>query len=312
MDGITVWEAKVLLYLAANSYFGENYARTSKIVSSLAIKKSNLSRIITSLQEKGLAERVGRGKVRLMMDIKPFSEVLKRYGELPLEKVISGSRAAVIVAVGAKGGSTGEISKRSKLSSITVKKTLSWLTYTIPVLYKRRKGLYAIREETRAIANLVSSIKMRMCQHFVRKVFGSFLAAYELEDNILVIAKRKDEMVGKFQLAGLSIFHKYGVPLIMTSKNYYAYSKTGTPFKMEDAVLHALYFNPEDARTLLYCLLVLSKNKVDKRYFLQKAKEYGFERLAHNLLLYLDTKGKAKENRFPGWKEFIAKRRVYG
>jgi hypothetical protein len=101
------------------------------------------------------------------------------------------------------------------------------------------------------------------------------------------------------------------VQLFLPEYYYYFYSQRKKKLNVEDVVLHALLLDPTDTRVIMSVLLLLKKQKVNVDYLIKESDRYQLNTTVRNLVNYIYTKGKAKPENFPTWKEYEAQTKEY-
>ncbi|MBI5159518.1 winged helix-turn-helix domain-containing protein [Candidatus Micrarchaeota archaeon] len=280
-----------------------------KISSLAGMKPSNVSRALSLLERVGLIQ-ARKGNI-IFRRIHGLKELLSMFGKQLVSRAISGSRAQVLRSI--RGDSSIEIiQKRSGLSIATLKRTLHWLTYFFPLVYRKKKGVYALNENGKTFYDVLGWIELAAVEKIVESKLGSFYKPILMPAQFLVCGKTSVAPDNEFSPTGLSVFDKFGIQLL-SARKYFVYPRK-KPVALEEAIVHALCFEHSFSSTMLYCLLVISKNrkKIKRKILLEKAEEYGLKGLVEKLFLFLETEGMKRDGFFPSWEKFEEKRREYG
>lgn len=301
---LTKETAKVLLALH------ELPSPNCKQVASLAgMKASNVSRALRSLENVGLV-RSRKKRLIVFERIASLDKAVSLFDRKQLVNVLCGSTAQLVYAIGKEPSTLKAIQRKSGLSPATLKRELSWLLYSFPLLYRKKKGVYALNEQGKLVFDVIRAIESVAAKKLA-ETKGAIRELIIFPNECLFSSNAEPVAREETVPTGISVFGKFGIGLLSSGKNYFVYPRK-KPVKIEEAVVHALCFD-RSASTLLYCLLVISKNKMrlSRKKLLQKSEEYDLQKLAEKLLLFLETNGKEREAFFPSWEKFEEKRREY-
>jgi Mn-dependent DtxR family transcriptional regulator len=264
----------------------------------LKIKKSNLSAYLKKLKKYRLVSFVVENKKRIVVPNGRVSfgmlEVKGKFPTLRLVDILPGNTPFLLSFILEK--------KKFRLKDVdlppmSAKRILKKLR-TIGIVYMPNKGNYELREEAYPVAAFCRELLRRMyiveAVHELKKITYtkfSFDSAKELE--VIFETDRKNDSK-KYWPTSYSVFHKYGIRLMLAGKYYYSNKKP----KIEDVVIHTLALS-RDARSLIYVSAFMVKNKFDYGKLLKKRQHFDIPKgFIEKLIGFVESK-----EGFPSWKE---------
>jgi len=302
-------EARILKEIAKGSGKG-----IGDMASSLSISNASFSRTLKSLKKKGLIETEKRGVSKHMF----FSEnkhstllktLLTEFAHVKFEDFLSGSSLEILYFLSKSPLSRKEIVFHTGLSQKTVQTKLKTLRQ-FGIVFSER-GLYRLNERFGLLKDFLLEFR-RYLNLKVAQDFAKDATILWQRDEEFLIKTSEPKESDNFFLTSITAFHKYGVPLFLPEYYYYFHSQRKKKLNVEDVVLHALLLDPTDTRVIMSVLLLLEKQKVNSDYLIKESDKYKLSTTVRNLFNYIDTKGKAKPEHFPTWKEYEAKAKEYG
>jgi len=283
------------------------------IASSLNISHASVSRTLRSLKKKGLIETEKRGvSKRVFFSETKHSTLLKtlltELAHVKFEDFLSGSSLEILYFLSKSPLSRKEIVLRTGLSQKTVQTKLKTLR-EFGVVFSER-GIYRLNERFGLLKDFLLEFRrylnLKVAQEFAK---DATILWQEDEEFLIKTSEPKESKI--FFLTSITAFHKYGVQLFLPEYYYYFYTKQKKKLNIEDVILHALLLDPTDTKVIMSVLLLLKKQKVNVNYLIKESDKYQLNTTVKNLINYMNTKGKAKPEHFPTWKEFEAKAKEY-
>ncbi len=272
-------------------------AQAVEMAKALKIQKPNLSAYLKKLKKYGLIEISEGGKrVIIPNDSVSFGmmEARGKFPSLKLVDILPGNTPFLLSFILDK--------KRFRLRELdlppmSAKRILKKLR-SIGIVYMPTKGNYELRGEAHPVAAFCRELLRRMYTaeaiHELKKITYakfSFNSAKELE--AIFETDRKTESK-KYWPTAYSVFHKYGIKLMLAGKYYYSNKKP----KIEGVVIHTLALGT-DARTLIYVSAFMVKNKFDHSKLLKRRQHFDVSReFIEKLIGFVESK-----EGFPSWKE---------
>jgi DNA-binding transcriptional ArsR family regulator len=302
-------ETRILKEIAKGSGRG-----IGDMVSSLSISNASFSRTLKSLKKKGLIESEKRGvSKRVFFSENKHSTLLKalltEFAHVKLEDFLSGSCLEILYFLSKSPLSRKEIVFHTGLSQKTVQTKLKTLRQ-FGIVFSER-GFYRLNERFDLLKDFLLEFR-RYLNLKVAQDFAKDATILWQRDEEFLIKTSEPRESDNFFLTSITAFHKYGVPLFLPEYYYYFHSQRKKKLNVEDVVLHALLLDPTDTRVIMSVLLLLKKQRVNSDYLIKESDKYKLSTTVGNLFNYIDTKGKAKPEHFPTWKEYEAKAKEYG
>ena len=283
------------------------------IAGSLNISHASLSRILKSLKKKGLIETEKRGASKYVF----FSEtkhstllktLLTELAHVKFEDFLSDSSLKILYFLSKSPLSRKEIVLRTGLSQKTVQTKLKSLR-EFGVVFSER-GFYRLNERFGLLKDFLSEFR-RYLNLKTAQEFAKDATILWQEDEEFLIKTSKPRESKNFFLTSITAFHKYGIQLFLPEYYYYFYTKRKKKLNVEDVILHALLLDPTDTKVIMAVLLLLKKQKVNVNHLIKESDKYQLSTTVRHLINYLNTKGKAKPEHFPTWKEYQTKAKEY-
>jgi hypothetical protein len=172
------------------------------------------------------------------------------------------------------------------------------------------RGFYRLNERFDLLKDFLLEFR-RYLNLKIAQEFAKDATILWQEDAEFLIKTSEPKESKNFFLTSITAFHKYGVQLFLPEYYYYFYTKRKKKLNVEDVILHALLLDPTDTKVIMSVLLLLKKQKVNSDYLIKESDKYKLSTTVGNLINYIDTKGKAKPEHFPTWKECEAKVKEY-
>lgn len=273
-------------------------AQAVEIAKVLKIKKPNVTNYLKKLKEYGLINIVSENGKRVIVANDSVSfrmmEAKNKFPLLRLVDILPGNTPFLLSFILGK--------KRFRLKDLdlppmSAKRILKNLR-SIGIVYMPTKGNYELRKEAYPVATFCRELLRRMytaeAMHELKKITYakfSFDSAKELE--VIFETDRKTDSE-KYWPTSYSVFHRYGIKLMLAGKYYYSNKKP----KIEDVIIHTLALG-RDARTLIYVSALMVKNKFDYGKLLKKRQHFDIpEDFIEKLIGFVESK-----EGFPSWKE---------
>ena len=318
MFGLTRVELSVLATLQQS---GENKAGWSvvSLAGKMAVSCAQVSRAVASLEKKEFVT-AARSRQKLVQfssagHASAFLYLLGLHPHVDFVSTLSNSSLRVLSAFTGSAIAIEQMARISRTPTVTVRRTVSKLMER-GILVRQEKNQYQL-----ALSGL---------QTFVQAYATHSLQEKAGVDGLIccgpnAVLRTKTPIPRRFELTGVSIFYRFGVPIVQTDFQDYWFnlfdSKTKKP-SLEEAVVHALVRSTliSSGREVSYAMLVLYNNwkKVDQKQLLQTAQDYCIESDARhcvNLVEKLVLGGRWPEPlvqgfrkvggpRYPGFEEF--------
>jgi len=283
------------------------------IASSLNISHASFSRTLRLLKKKGLMETEKRGvSKRVFFSETKHSTLLKtlltELEHVKFEDFLSGSSLEILYFLSKSPLSRKEIVLSTGLSQKTVQTKLKTLR-EFGIVFSER-GFYRLNERFDLLKDFLLEFR-RYLNLKIAQEFAKDATILWQEDAEFLIKTSEPKESKNFFLTSITAFHKYGVQLFLPEYYYYFYTKRKKKLNVEDVILHALLLDPTDTKVIMSVLLLLKKQKVNSDYLIKESDKYKLSTTVGNLINYIDTKGKAKPEHFPTWKECEAKVKEY-
>jgi DNA-binding MarR family transcriptional regulator len=274
-----------------------------EIATALHVSSPELSRLVKSLESKGLISVRKEGvshKVAFseMRHASRLRRVLDEYGHMRLEKVLSLASLRIITSVAASPGSTrSEIISSSGVSARTLQKTLGELR-ALGMLRVDGRGIYSISDRFSPFADFAREFRSYANQKAALEFSSDSVIVWERGGEFLVRTKRGREDAG-FRETAFSAFEDYGVPLLQDW--HYHYHPCGDWRRTADEVLlQSLLISPLSTREMIVILVFWEKNDLGKDVdrLREKARRYGRVSELESIVAYFEDPVK---NRGPGF-----------
>lgn len=169
----------------------------------------------------------------------------------------------------------------------------------------KKKGSYELRKEFNFLSAYCQGFLTIVHAHEANNKLGKIISVKLSFDSCKqtegVFINEKQTNSNEYYLTGLSVFHEYGIQLVLSNKTYYSNIKP----KIQDIIIHALAIN-QDIRTITYVIALMLKNKFKHDSLLQKKQKFNLpEEFIKNIIEFTETKGTKKPEAFPSWNEVL-------
>ncbi|MEW5997083.1 MAG: helix-turn-helix domain-containing protein [Candidatus Micrarchaeota archaeon] len=294
---LTRREAEILDYLMGKKANFRDAARA------LGIKKPNFSNYIKKLGRYRMVSVFRKGRLKeLSLEYglrSGFFGAKKKLPHIRLSHLLAGITPFLLSFIKTR--------RRFRISDldiplISAKRQLKQLR-NLGIVFMPFRGIYELREEALPAAEFCRNIIMQMHAaeaeqelKTINQAFFSFDSAEELE---VVFVTDQDTRPKHYWPTAYSVFHNYGIQLILAGKYYHANIKP----KLEDVIIHTLAVS-RDARSIMYVAALMLKNKFDYNKLLRKKQRFDLpEEFIKNLIGFVESKGKKTFEGFPSWEE---------
>jgi biotin operon repressor len=235
--------------------------------------------------------------------------LLTEFAHVKFEDFLSGSSLEILYFLSKSPLSRKEIVFHTGLSQKTVQTKLKTLRQ-FGIVFSER-GFYRLNERFDLLKDFLLEFRSYLNQKVAQEFAKDATILWQRDEEFLIKTTEPKESKNFF-LTSITAFHKYGVPLFLPDYYYYFYTKRKKKLNVEDVILHALLLDPTDTRVIMSVLLLLKKQKVNVDYLIKESDKFQLGTTVRNFVNYIDTKGKAKPEHFPTWKEYKAKAKEYG
>lgn len=247
--------------------------------------RSQVSRAVTSLEKKEFlrTSRARHKTVRFSPSghAAAFRTFLSLHPHVEVAPILANSSLRILTAFTGLPVSVEQIARVSRTPAITVRRALNRLMQK-GILVRQEKNHYQI-----ALSGLQKLVQDYVLFELQKKAGLSGLICYGPN----VVVRTEYSMPSGFVLSGLSVFHRFGVPIVQTTLQDYKsnlFDETPVQPSLEEAVVHALVRASKisSVREASYGMLVLHKNwqTLDKKMFLQVAGDFGINSCAQESL----------------------------
>ena len=226
---------------------------SKKVAMDLGIPPSGLTRLVKSLESKGIVvvRRVGVSSSITFSGMKHASilrRILNEYGHMKLEEVLSLASLHVIVSLATQSASTRpEILSSSRVSPRTLQTVLSRLR-AIGVVRIRGRGIYELSERFALFADFAREL-VSFSNHKKALAFSSdSVVVWERGSEFIVRTRARNERDG-FRKTAFSAFDGYGVPLVQ-DWHYYFHPHGTWRRTPEEVLLQSLLIRPLGSREM--------------------------------------------------------------
>lgn len=283
----------------------------SEIKEALSMRPSLLSYNLKKLLKKGLIKITEQGnrKYLYFSDSKHASllrDLLLTYDHVDWQNILTDKTIEVLFHI-----LTTE-DDLVKLPKTTLWRNLKNLK-SRGIIMSGKKG-YVINPRFSILSDFLKEYQQFFISKLVKALSENAVILWQADMEFLVRAPKNAKNPSKdFHKTATAIFHKYNLPM-SSEYDIYFYSKSKDTIKPEDAILHTLLIEPNNARYTTYALLLLEKikSKLDKEYLLQEAERLDLKNQIINMLQFLKTHTQQKEQVLPTWNEFSTKAKDYG
>jgi len=279
----------------------------SSIEDALSIKPSLLSYNLKKLQNKGLIKTTKQTykKQAYFNDSKHaalFRDLLSFYDYIDWENILSGKAIEILFQTLTKSGKTLYIPKNTRWRHLKNLKARGIITQR-----------NTINPRFSLLIQFLNEYQKFYADKLARTISDNSVMLWQEDLEFLIrVPKNAKPPSENFHQTATSIFHQYDLPLF-SEFDIYFYSSNKKTIKPEDAILHTLLIEPNNARYTTYALLLLKKTEqqIDKTYLLQEAETLGLKQQITDMLQFLKNHTQQKDQALPTWNEFITKANEY-
>jgi len=284
----------------------------SEISEELEILPAHTSRVIARLKEEDLirTEKVGLSKQVSLSDTKHaalFRKLTIEFSHMPLDELLSGPSLEVLSAVSFLTlKNRREITENSLVSEPSVTKALEKMKQV--GIVQKRGQTYTLPPRFQTMKEFVMEFRSYLNQRTAREFAGDAVVEWECNTEFIIECSIKEEKNG-FHLTGVSMFPKFGIPLI-ASKPHFFYSPFAKELRLEDVIVHSLLVRE---RNILPILLAWKKNEqaIDRRYLEKQGEKFKAKDSVKEVSTYFSSKGVERAAGFPPWNEFLLRAKEY-
>ncbi len=253
------------------------------IVEKVKISKGKVSVAMKNLERLGFIIRERHNK-RIFLKMgntkhaSLFFDFLKEYPTLPVEKLLTQRRIAMLSVIENK---PSVIAKIIGVSCQTVYNAIKdFLRYGILV----KKNGYKINPRHRILKAFVFEFQSFLNRMEMAKADEEAILIWEQGPEFL-IKTHKEIKEKNYHLTATSIFKNFGL-LFMPSYNYYFYSRRD--ITISDIIIHTVLIEPDSKTNIAYACLLYQKTK--PKDLMRIAKIYKMEKKAAKIIKYVDEK----------------------
>lgn len=293
--------------VAAKAVSDQRELSIGELASKLHSSEGWASRVVKSLENKGIVEKKRAGMMKLVTIAEAnyahsLAEMLRAEPYVPWEKVLPYSNIAVLLA---KATSISDFEE--KLSATTRWRALRNLSM---------HGL--VPKAGGNISPRIKRFAMEYADHITQRTAQEILPA-----NAVILWRRGSSYLFKirdadirdsnhFQKTAISLFSKYGIPLVANDTFFY-YSPENGRLPLEDVVLHTVLIDQGSQTYTTYALLLIYKErkKINFEVLLARSERYDLRKIAEDIIRYVNTKGKERDRPLPRWQELKEQARLY-
>jgi len=290
-------ETEILDYLVGKK------ANLKDVSLALGIKKSNLTNYIKKLERYHLVTVTRKGQTKeLSLEYAfwfGFFGVREKLPYLKLSDLLVGSTSFLLSFIKTK--------IRFRISNldippISAKRLLKQLR-NLGIIFMPKRGIYELRKEALPAAEFCRNTLMQIYAaeaeqelKGIKQAFFSFDSAKELEFAFVTDQENYPE---HYWPTAYSVFHKYGIQLILAEKYYYSNIKPN----LDDIIIHTLATG-KDVRSIAYVVAFMIKHKFNYNKLLKKKQRFGLSgEFIKNLIEFIESKGEKTFEGFPSWEE---------
>lgn len=282
---------------------------TADLEKILKISTISVYRAARSLSSSRIIEITREGK-RILLTPSPHghSKALAAYMKgngRPIEPLI-GSRLLVLLSVSSNSKSMDRVAEEVMLTSESVRKIV-WAL----------KGFGAVHQEKRTISIPQSDTALvRFLQDFSKGACDAMLESIAPTGTVLwneglefIFSSRGPVSTHGVSETGITAMSKRGLQFISDTK-YYHCARWRPRLRREDIAIHQILVDPNNTRSISYCLLFLMKEGFNPSYLVKLGDAVGAGELSKQVIEYL--RGGAVENpHFPSKSDMAKLRDQY-
>jgi predicted transcriptional regulator len=285
----------------------------SELAANLDRSLSYTSELVKRLETAGLVEtrRQGKTKQIRLSDTKALeslTDLTQQYAHIDWPELLSGAALRVCYYLDTPRTVTG-LASQADVHRSTVHRTLTPLQHR-GIVYQTDDGAYALNDGFEQLSAFARELAHHAHRQTVEERTDTYTILWESLNEFLV-QTTTESLDESFTPTGPDQFQRYDLPLLARDRRYYLYSETTSELSPEILCCHMLVID-SGARTLSYCLLLLSHIAIDPDELRAKATKYGVDDIVEELCTYLDTSGDQRTARLPEWKDFQELADEYG
>lgn len=239
-----------------------------KIEADLGIPPSGMTRLVKSLESKGIivVRKAGVSSSIDFSDTKHASmlrRILSEYSHMRLEEILSLASLRVIISLATQSASTRpEMLSSSRISPRTLQTVLTRLR-AVGVLRIRRRGIYELSDRFTLFADFAREL-VSFSNHKKALAFSSDSVVVWEQGNEFIVRTRAREERDGFMKTAFSAFDSYGVPLV---QDWHYYFHPHGPWRRtpEEVFLQSLLIRPLSSREVNALKMLWSRRDLQLR-----------------------------------------------
>ncbi len=299
-------ELAILRELVEND--GLNISRLAEVIGSPV---SYISRVVSSLDRKGLVEESREGSTKSVAlseadHAVKFRQMVRENEHVGWEEILSNKSLEVLSAVSCLRLKTRkEILGHANISGATLSNVMHAFK-RIGLVYK--DGYYVVNPRFGRVEEFVNAYAHYCNEHRARSIVKDYLIRWECGAEFIFETHRK---LPELEPTGVSAYPRYGVQVFSDRWLYYHPSKE-RKIGLEDAMIHHLL--ADGTKSILLLLLTWKKNEelLNLQHLVGEAEEYGVLNYVEAIVRYFGSEGEERADYLPPWKEFVVKAGEYG
>ncbi|MCJ7450710.1 MAG: MarR family transcriptional regulator [Candidatus Nanohaloarchaeota archaeon QJJ-9] len=278
------------------------------IAKALGSDKGHVSRVVGKLEDKKLVktERKRRKKARLekSKSAEIYQKTTEKHTHIDFSELLKGKTIPVLYYLGRRR-KVSEIADETGIHRTTIYRTVRKLLQRGMV--RKKNSEYILKEEFKELNDFAEEYVHHLHMNRADKEYTTI---WESLNEFLVQSKEeiKEE---NFHLTGPGLFENFGIPLLTKGKNHYFYTEKAEEITPQELICHMLLID-KGTRHQSYCMILISKESLDRRKLIKEAEKYRIIKTVKSLLSYLKNKGKEKNPEQPEWKELEKIAEEYG
>ncbi len=253
------------------------------IVEKAKISKGKVSSALKNLETLGFIIRERQNK-RIFLKMNNtkhaslFFDFIKEYPSLPVEKLLTQRRIAILSVI---ENEPSVIAKIVGVSHQTVYNAIKdFLKYGILI----KKNGYKINPHHRILKAFVAEFYSFLNRMEIKRTDEKAIFIWEQGPEFL-IKTGKEIKEKNYHLTAISAFKNFGL-LFIPSYNYYFYSRR--TITISDIIIHTILIEPDSKINIAYACLLYQKTKPQD--LMKVAKIYKMEKMAEKIIKYVDEK----------------------
>lgn len=281
----------------------------SSLAASLDRSDGHVSKLVTSLAEKGLVEgrREGREKVVRPLSyeaVNRYLDVTRKYPHVDFPELLQGKAIPILYYLD-DPITVSDLAERTDNYRNTVHRIVK--RFQNRGIIKKREGTYVLNDDFKELNQFARSLVTH--SHVVNAPVSGTILWETLDEFLLQTTSQIDD--DSYLPTGPSRFAEFDIPLLMTDQRYYFYSERIDELTPADVVCHTLLID-DSARYKGYCLLLIVNQEIDEDHLRERASHFGLDGLVDDLLDYLETEGESGPEAVASWDEFRRLAAEYG